>query len=113
MAQVLAAIPDLFFRSKVLETARALSVSLEVARDADEIFQRIRQEKPRLVLMDLQAEALRPLETLPTLRGIPVIGFLAHEQVDLKEKALAAGCSEVLTKGQFSASLPSLLKRAL
>jgi CheY-like chemotaxis protein len=113
MARVVAAIPDLFFRSKVLETAKALHVSLEVARDADEVLQQIRAEKPRLVLMDLQAAALQPLETIRSLEGIPVVGFLAHEQLDLREKAIAAGCAEVLTKGQFSASLPSLLQRAL
>jgi len=113
MAQVVAAIPDLFFRSKVIETAHALKVTLDVARDADEVLQRIRSEKPRLILMDLQAAALQPLETIRSLQGIPVIGFLAHEQLDLREKALAAGCTEVLTKGQFSASLPALLQRAL
>ena len=113
MADVIAAVPDLFFRSKVLETAKALSVNLEVARDADELLQKVRAEKPRLILMDLQAEALRPLDTIVSLQGIPVIGFLAHEQTDLREQALAAGCGEVLTKGQFSASLPSILSRVL
>ena len=113
MAQVIAALPDLFFRAKVLETAKSLSVALDVARDADELLQQVRTEKPRLVLLDLQAQALQPLDTLVALEGIPVIGFLAHEQVDLREQALAAGCGEVLTKGQFSASLPAILRRAL
>lgn len=113
MAQVVAAIPDLFFRSKVLETAKTLSISLAVARDSNELLQEVRVEKPRLILMDLQAAALQPIETLSSLQGIPVVGFLAHERVDLREKALAAGCSEVLTKGQFSASLPAILSRAL
>ena len=113
MAQVIAAVPDLFFRSRVLETAKALSVTVEVARDADEVLQKVRAEKPRLVLMDLQAAALQPLETLRSLMGVPVIGFLAHEQTELREQALAAGCTEVLTKGQFSAQLPALLGRAV
>ncbi len=113
MAQVIAAIPDIFFRAKVLETAKQLSVRLDVARDADELLQQIRTEKPRLILMDLQAKALQPLETMIALDGIPVVGYLAHEEVALREQALAAGCSEVLTKGQFSASLPALLRRAL
>jgi len=113
MAQVIAAIPDLFFRAKVLETAKTLAVNLDVARDADELLQQIRTEQPRLVLMDLQAAALHPLDTLVALEGIPVVGFLAHEEVDLRDQALAAGCGEVLTKGQFSASLPSILRRAL
>ena len=113
MAQVVAAIPDLFFRAKVLEAAKALAVEVEVARDADEILQQVRRAKPRLVLMDLQAASLQPLETLVALDGIPVVGFLAHEEAALREQAVAAGCGEVLTKGQFSASLPTILRRAL
>jgi|SRR6185295_15485605 len=113
MAHVIAAIPDMFFRAKVLETAKALAVDLGVARDADELLQQVRTEKPRLVLLDLQAAALQPLDTLVALEGIPVVGFLAHEQVELREQALAAGCGEVLTKGQFSASLASILRRVL
>ena len=113
MAQVVVAIPDLFFRAKVIETAKALSVDLEIARDADEVLQKVRAEKPRLVLMDLQSASLQPLDTLVSLQGIPVIGFLAHEEVALRERALAAGCTEVLTKGQFSASLPQILKRCV
>lgn len=113
MARVIAAIPDLFFRAKVLETAKSLSVDLEVARDADELLRQVRAEKPCLVLLDLQAAALQPLDSLAALEGIPVVGFLAHELVELREQALAAGCGEVLTKGQFSASLPSILRRAL
>ena len=113
MAHVIAAIPDLFFRSKVVETAKQLSVNLDIARDADELLQQIRAEKPRLILMDLQAKALAPLDTMVALEGIPVVGFLAHEEAELREQALAAGCGEVLTKGQFSASLPSILRRAL
>ena len=113
MAHVIAAIPDLFFRAKVLETARTLAVTLGVARDADELLQQMRTEKPRLVLLDLQAAAMQPLDTLVALEGIPVVGYLAHEMVELRDQALAAGCGEVLTKGQFSASLPSILRRAL
>ncbi len=113
MAQIIAAIPDVFFRAKVLETAKALAVPVDIARDADELIQQVRAEKPKLILMDLQAKALQPLDTLIALEGIPVVGYLAHELVDLREQALAAGCGEVLTKGQFSASLPALLRRAL
>lgn len=113
MAQVIAAIPDLFFRAKVLETAKTLAVHLEVAQDADELLQQVRTEKPRLVLLDLQAQAMQPLDTLVALEGILVVGFLAHEAVDLRDQALAAGCGEVLTRGQFSASLSSILRRAL
>jgi len=113
MAQVIAAIPDLFFRAKVLETAKSLSLPLDVARDADELLRQVRAEKPRLVLLDLQSAAMQALDTLVALEGIPVVGFLAHEQVELRDQALAAGCGEVLTKGQFSASLSTILRRAL
>jgi len=110
---VIAAIPDIFFRAKVLETAKQLSIQVEVARDADELLQQVRAEKPRLILMDLQSKVLQPLDTLIALEGIPTVGYLAHEEVDLRVQALAAGCGEVLTKGQFSASLAALLRRVL
>lgn len=113
MAKVVAAIPDLMFRSKVLEAAKALQVDVDVARDADEILRKVREEQPKLVLLDLQAEALRPIDTLQSLMGLPVVGFLNHEKVELREQALAAGCAEVLTKGQFAAGLPQILRRAL
>ena len=113
MAQVIAAIPDLMFRSKVLEAAKALNVSVETARDADEVLQKIRAEKPKLVLLDLQAQSLRPLDTLKSLGELPSVGFCNHELVELREQALAAGCGEVLTKGQFAAGLPKILGRVL
>jgi DNA-binding NarL/FixJ family response regulator len=112
MAQVVAAIPDLFFRAKVLETAKRLSVDVSVARDADELLRQVREEKPRLVLIDLGDARVRGIETLPALAGIPVVGFCNHEREDLMEQARAAGCGEVLTKGRFSAGLPELLRRA-
>jgi CheY-like chemotaxis protein len=111
MAQVLVAIPDLFFRSKVLEAGKALQVELEVARDADQALQSLRAEKPKLILLDLEAAPLHPLELLRSVQDVPVVGFLAHERAELREQALAAGCTEVLTKGQFSARLPDLLRR--
>ena len=113
MAKVIVAIPDLMFRSKVIEAANALKVDFEVVRDPDEVIQKVRAEKPKLVLMDLQAAALRPLDTIKSLDGVPVVGFLAHELLDLRDQALAAGCAQVLTKGQFAASLPQILSRAL
>ena len=113
MAQVIAGIPDLMFRSRVIEAAKALSVSLETVRDADELIRKVREEKPLLVLLDLQAPSLRPLETLQSLLGVPVVGYLNHELVELREQALAAGCGEVLTKGQFAAGLPKILGRVL
>lgn len=112
MAKVIVAIPDLMFRSKVIEAANALKVDFEVVRDPDEVIRKAREEKPKLVLIDLQAAALRPLDTVKSLEGIPVVGFLAHEQVALREQAVAAG-AEVLTKGQFAGMLPQILSRAL
>ena len=113
MASVIVAIPDLMFRSKVIEAANALGVTFDVVRDPDEVIRKVREEKPKLVLMDLQAQALRPLDTIKSLDGVPVVGFLAHAEVALRDQALAAGCGEVLTKGQFAASLPQILSRAL
>jgi hypothetical protein len=40
------------------------------------------------------------------------VGFLSHVQTELAEKALAAGCQEVLPRSKFTADLAEILGRA-
>ncbi len=62
------------------------------------------QEKPDLILMDLEMpvvdgwEAAQRLKSNPETRAIPIIGLSAHALAGEREKALAAGCEEFDTK---------------
>ena len=112
---VLIAVDDLFFSSKITETAKQLGVPLQFARTQDEVIARALSEKPALVIIDLNSTRSNPVETIgqlkedPDLRHIPIVGFLSHIQADLKVKATMAGCDRVLPRSAFTASLPKIL----
>jgi CheY-like chemotaxis protein len=113
---ILAAVDDLFFLSKIQQTARLVGVSLEPI-DPKKLQERAAQTKPSGVILDLNhrsgaaVASLRGLKADPSTRGIPVVGFVSHVQGDVIAAAREAGCDEVLARSAFSAQLPQLLKR--
>ncbi|HTV81033.1 MAG TPA: hypothetical protein VME18_00155 [Acidobacteriaceae bacterium] len=113
-------IEDLFFLAKINETARKLGVKVAFVKNDPETLARIvdapEEERPSLVVFDLNNSAAKPLVLIPKLkaklkRGTSVIGFLSHLQGDLKAKALEAGCDMVMPRSAFSQNLPTLLRR--
>src|ERR1700741_356648 len=75
-----------------------------VAEDGEIGCAKAAEEKPDLILMDLELptidgwEATRRLKSDPLTRDIPVIALSAHALAGSREKALAAGCTEFDTK---------------
>lgn len=104
------------FRSKVEVAAQALGTEITYVRDASEIIEQLRMGTPDLILLDLNAAKLHPLDTLATLRqngafeALPIVAYAGHTQTGLLEQARQLGCTFVLTNGQFAAKLPELLK---
>src|SRR5947209_13522729 len=94
------------FASKVLETARALGLeAASAAIDAD-------LTGARLVLVDLERVSPEQLRQLRARASATLIGFGSHVAEATLADARAAGCDEVLSRGQFTARLPALLARA-
>lgn len=112
MAQVLALIDDLFFQSKLTETAKHLGVELRTCATADALMAEIAREKPKLVVVDLNARQ-DPLAAVERLRdspqAIPTLGFLSHVQVELAQRAREAGCHDVMPRSKFTQQLASIL----
>lgn len=113
-------IEDLFFFAKINETARKLGVKVAFVKNEPETVARIvdapEEERPSLVVFDLNNAGAKPLTLIPKIkaklkRGTSVIGFLSHLQGDLKAKALEAGCDMVMPRSAFSQNLPTLLRR--
>jgi CheY-like chemotaxis protein len=117
--RIFAFIDDLFFLAKIQETARKLNVKVEFVKTDKDILERLKtngEEKPSLIIFDLNNASAKPLTTIPKLKkelkkGTAIIGFLSHLQADLKMKAQEAGCDMVLPRSSFSQNLPSLLRR--
>jgi len=116
--RILAFIDDLFFRTKVQDTARKLNVKLEFVKTEKDVVERLQasEEQPSLIIFDLNNSAAKPLSTIPKLKsrlkkGTSIVGFVSHVQGDLKVKALEAGCDAVMPRSAFSQNLPQLLRR--
>ncbi len=116
MSGVIAAVEDLFFGARILETARQLGVPLRLVHSASEVLTQARASRPDLVIMDLDAEGCRPLDALrqlkadPDLATTPVLGFLSHVHRDLKQAAAEAGCDRILARSAFTVQLAEILR---
>jgi len=111
-------VDDLFFVAKIQETARKLNIKVEFCKADKETLDEIcaREEKPALIIFDLNANSGKPLTAITKLKGklkkeTSIIGFLMHVQGELKLKASEAGCDMVLPRSAFSQNLPQLLRR--
>jgi CheY-like chemotaxis protein len=118
-SRIFAFVEDLFFLAKIQETARKLNVKVEFVKTDEDLTEKMQQngeEKPSLIIFDLNNSSARPLTLIPKLKsklkkGTSIIGFLSHVQGDLKQKAHEVGCDMVLPRSAFSQNLPYLLRR--
>ena len=84
-----------------------------VARDGAEAIERAREESPDLILMDIQMRGMDGLEATRRIRAdadlgsIPIIALTALTMPGDRERCLAAGADEYLSK---PASLKKLVK---
>ena len=117
-SRIFSFVDDLFFQAKIQETARKLNVKVEFVKSEHDLTERIKQngeEKPSLIIFDLNSSSVKPLSLIPKLKNklkkTSVIGFLSHVQGDLKQKAHEVGCDMVLPRSAFSQNLAQLLRR--
>src|SRR5438094_4470191 len=117
-SRIFAFVDDLFFQAKIQETARKLNVKVEFVKSESDLSERMKQngeEKPSLIIVDLNSNSVKPLSLIPKLKSklkkTSVIGFLSPVQGDLKQKAHEVGCDMVLPRSAFSQNLPQLLRR--
>jgi PleD family two-component response regulator len=118
-SRIFAFVDDLFFLAKIQETARKLNVKVEFVKTEKDLLEHMKQngeERPSLIIFDLNNANAKPLVLIPKLKtklkkGTSIIGFLSHVQGDLKQKAHEVGCDMVLPRSAFSQNLPQLLRR--
>jgi hypothetical protein len=118
-SRVFAFVEDLFFLSKIQDTGRKMNVKVEFVKTEKDLAEHMKnngEEKPSLIIFDLNNANAKPLSLIPKLKsklkkGTSIIGFLSHVQGDLKQKAHEVGCDMVLPRSAFSQNLPQLLRR--
>ncbi|MGF1473487.1 MAG: response regulator [Rubrobacteraceae bacterium] len=113
--RVIAAVEDLLFKSKILETARELAVDAEFPRSPRKLLKAVEETPPDLLILDLNSARFEPLELLNEVKsrgstpGVPTVGFLSHVQKDLAVAAKEAGCDRVMARSAFTRDLPKIV----
>ncbi len=120
-ARIFLFIDDLFFFAKIQEISKKLNIKVEFVKTVESVLERAgddvpEDERPSLVVIDLNNLAIKPLSLMPKLRaglkkGTSIVGFVSHIQGDLKMKAQEAGFDVVMPRSAFSQNLPQLLRR--
>ena len=88
----------------ITDVLSSLDYEVISAKDGEEGLQVAKAEKPDLILMDLSLPrmdgwtATRQLKADAELAHIPVIALTAHAMIGDRERALAAGCNDYISK---------------
>jgi CheY-like chemotaxis protein len=112
---IIAAVDDMFFASKIRATAEALGVGIKFHRRLDSLIVAASEQAPELILVDLHNEKVdaielaRELKTNESLKAIPLLGFFSHVQTELQRQALEAGYDRVIPRSVFSRDLGMIL----
>src|SRR5580692_8736418 len=114
--KVLAVSEDLFFTVKINEAAKHAGLTAEFVKSEMDALERAKLQ-PSVVVIDLNCASVDPLRLIgelkssPELKGISVLGFISHVQVELKQKAQEAGCDMVMARSAFSQNMQQIFKR--
>jgi len=112
---IVAVVEDIFFASKIRETAQSLGVRALFVRDRDQLVKSL-EDKPDLILVDLhnrKVDAIQVAEISKSrddLEVIPLIGFFSHVETERQRQALAAGYDRVIPRSVFSRDLANILQ---
>jgi len=97
---------DLLFASKITATAQAQGVAFKVIRDPAKL---IGESGRRLILDVSQDGAIDAAVAWKGATGGETIGFISHVDAEGIAKARSAGIDQVLTRGQFTTQISSLI----
>lgn len=97
----------------------AAGITFAEAVDGEQALVLLEQRRPDLILMDLSLpgidgwEVARRVRSHPELETVPILAVSAHAMTGDREKALAAGCDDYLTKPYRPAHLIAAVNRIL
>ena len=115
--KILAVVDDLFFVVKIGDAAKRAGFEVKFLKSEEEVIDAATAEPPRMVIVDLNANSVKPVELIEKLKahqglkGLTVISYVSHVQGELKQRAHDAGANMVLARSAFSLNLPQILKR--
>jgi DNA-binding response OmpR family regulator len=113
---ILGFVPDLFFSTKIRDTAKYLGHTATISRTTDDLIQKAGELSPILIIVDLTAEGVDLEQPLTQLRleaetaPVPVLAFTTHAAWK-QTTPLHRLCDQVVTKEVLARDLPVLLQK--
>jgi two-component system cell cycle response regulator len=98
---------------------KAKGYDVATAIDAEAALAAVREHEPRLILMDVQLPGVDGLELTRRLKGdaatcgILIVAVTAYAMKGDRDKAVAAGCDDYITKPIDTRTLPETIARLL
>jgi CheY-like chemotaxis protein len=117
-SMILCVVDDLMFSVKISAAAKAARADVVFERTPQAVTERVRAERPSLVIFDLNSSRMAPIDTIrviksdPDLKSTRTLGYVSHVQADTIAAAREAGCDEVLARSAFSDRLAAILSSA-
>ncbi|MBS3102482.1 hypothetical protein J4458_03470 [Candidatus Woesearchaeota archaeon] len=113
MSRIIAFVNDLFFATKIAETARLNNAEITFVRSEHELLDYLSKET-ELIIFDLSNKALdlgivKDIRSNLSLSKVKIIGFIPHVEVELKNKALKIGFDNVYARSEFSKKLAEII----
>jgi CheY-like chemotaxis protein len=103
---------DMIFTSRITGTARALGLAIRSANSLDALRERVHEQSPSCLIVDLHHPGLDVPELLAFLREscptMPrVVAYGSHVDAPRLKAAREAGCDLVLPRSAFVEQLPT------
>ncbi|MGI9059966.1 MAG: hypothetical protein ACR2H5_15460 [Ktedonobacteraceae bacterium] len=115
---ILALEKDLFFSVKMRDTLRHHDMTVTTVRTLPAFEQRLAlvgEEKPLLAIVNTATAGVDWEAAIREARskGLPVLAFGSHMDLEARAKALAAGAQRVVANSKFTSDMPGLVERML
>lgn len=109
---IVALTADLIFGSRVRAAATAENVSIILAKDVADFLTKIRAEKPRLAILDLDRRGLDVRDVVQQVKRehVELLAYVSHVREDAIREAREAGADRVMARGAFAKQLNEILR---
>jgi PleD family two-component response regulator len=113
---VLVAVTDIFFYTKLRDALLPNGYKLERARSQDDIMLKASTVCPAAVILNMNDETLNAFQALETLRsapqfkGLPILAFANHEEIETWNRAKSLGVTKIVSRNEFSMRTKDLVE---
>jgi PleD family two-component response regulator len=111
---VIALVDDLFWKARLLETAKATGATIALVSDPTQLALKCLEKRPDIIFVDLALRkdpfgAIRAFKDAEENAAVPVVGYFEHMRTDLHKRGKEAGIETLIARSTFTEKLASFL----